>query len=102
MRQTVELEIEGHEEKITVTYTAVDLRRYETYSHKSVLVEPMSMTMLTYLGWSAAMRTGAINGPLKEWKTFDEQCIGVKTIAAEEDQEPRPTKRSRGGGSSAP
>lgn len=102
MRQVVELEIDGRDEPVKVTYTAVDLRRWEAWSHKSSLAERMDYTMLTYLGWSAAVRAGLIDGELKDWKKFDELCTDVKTINEDEAVEPRPTKKTRGGGSSAP
>lgn len=96
--QEVELEIEGREEPITVRYSAVDLRRYESQFRKSVLIEPMSLTMLTYLGWSAAKRTGALNGAYEKWPDFDAVCIGVRAIPNEEsesketDEEAGPTQ----------
>lgn len=84
--QKVELEVEGGD-PVTVTYSAVDLRRYEGQFHKSVLLEPMSLTMLTYLGWSAAKRQGLLNGHYDKWPDFDAVCIGVRTISDETETE---------------
>lgn len=100
-KSTVELTIEGRAEPITVTYSAVDLRRYEGQFNKSVLIEPMSMTMLTYLGWSAARRQGLLNGSHEKWKDFDEVCTGVRSVPDEEtDDESRPTQNEVGDDSS--
>lgn len=94
--QKVELDVEDGE-PVTVTYSAVDLRRYESQFHKSVLVEPMSLTMLTFLGWSAAKRQGLLNGHYEKWVDFDAVCTGVRTIADEvehddESESPDPTQ----------
>jgi hypothetical protein len=80
--QKVELDV-ADGDPITVTYSAVDLRRYESQFHKSVLIEPMSLTMLTYLGWSAAKRQGLLGGRYAKWVDFDAVCTGVKTIPDE-------------------
>jgi hypothetical protein len=91
--QKVELEIEGVDEPVTVRYSAIDLRRYEQQFHQSVLVESMSLTMLTYLGWSAAKRTGALNGSFTKWEQFDAACTSVRALADEEDEE-GPTEKA--------
>jgi hypothetical protein len=88
--QTVEVEIDGQDAPVTMHYTAVDLRRYEGHFKKSVLVEPMSLTMLTYLAWSAGKREGSLNGEFTRWEAFDAKCVGVKVIDEDADQEAAP------------
>jgi hypothetical protein len=103
-RNTVELDVDGRDDPIRVTYSAVDYRRYEAQFHKSVLVEPLSMTMLTYLGWSAARRQGILNGSYEKWADFDAVCTGVRTITEDDDDEGedpnRPTQTGVGDNSS--
>lgn len=90
--QRVELEVEGADEPVTVAYSAIDLRAYEQRFHKSVLTEPMSLTMLTFLGWSAGRRTGALNGSFTKWESFDAACTSVRALADEDTDAERPTK----------
>lgn len=104
-RNTVELDIEGRTEPLTVTYSAIDYRRYEAEFHKSVLIEPLSMTMLTFLGWSAARRQGLLNGSYEKWREFDAVCTGVRTVQDDDDEqgtdgEARPTQQGVGDNSS--
>jgi hypothetical protein len=82
--QTVEIEVDGSEEPVQVPYNAIDLRRWEDKFKKSVIAEPMSLTMLTYLAWSAATRTGAVDGALKDWKHFNEVCTSVRIVPTNE------------------
>lgn len=91
LRQLVELDIEGHD-LVTVTYSAVDMRRWEAVHKKSVLVEPMSLSMLTWLGWNAAVRQGVIDGALKDWRKFDEVCVGVRTLRDPADEPVEPVE----------
>lgn len=94
--QTVEVDIDGVEEPVTVHYSAVDLRRYEGHFKQSVLIEPMSLTMLTFLAWSAGRREGALNGEFTRYEAFDAKCLGVRVIPDQAegegaDDEPDPT-----------
>lgn len=94
--QTVEVEIDGQQDPVTVHYTAVDLRRYEAHFKQSVLTEGMSLTMLTYLAWSAGKRDGQLNGEFTRWEAFDAKCVGVRVLTDDNDQaegdgEPDPT-----------
>lgn len=100
LRQTVELEIEGHEDPIVVAYTAVDLRAWEREFDKSCLAESMSLSMLTWLGWHAAKRTGALNGMSgSTWRDFDAVCVGVKSKRDEDTDAARPTGPTQSGDS---
>lgn len=82
--RTVELTIDGIEEPIVVTYDARDMRAWEADTGKSVIAEPTSVSILCWLGWHAAERTGVLNGHHKTWDAFDAVCTGVKML----DQDP--------------
>ena len=96
------LTVEGLDDPVTVTYSAVDLRAYEAAFDVSVLSTPRSLTMLTWLGWHAAERTGAINGDLAKYADFDRRCVDLRLDRDEEDKGARPIKSGRGGAPSAP
>lgn len=76
----------------TVAYNGIDLRAYEAAFNASVLSEPMSLTMLTWLAWAAGKRTGVLNGEWQAWATFEQQCTGVRVVA----DVPTPTKARKG------
>jgi hypothetical protein len=105
LRQKVKLELEDGTEVIA-EYSAIDLRIWEKENRKSALNEPMSVTMLTWLGWSAAKRQGSINGAYDTFEKFDAACVEVEgvrdepvpTVAAKKAATPK----ARGRGSSAP
>ena len=82
----------------TVEYNGIDLRAYEAAFDASVLVEPMSLTMLTWLAWSAGKRTGVLNGQWQEWPTFEQQCTGVRVVR----DVATPTKARKGKSKAAP
>lgn len=100
LRQKIRLEVEDGD-PIEVVADGRDVRTYESWSRKSALREPMSVTMLTYLGYAAAKRQGMLD---EKWETFSARCIDVKGLADDDEEEAAdptpPTRRSRGGGSS--
>jgi hypothetical protein len=83
LRQKLRIELADGTEVVT-EYSAIDLRAWEKANRKSSLDEPMSVTMLTWLGWSAAKRTGAINGAYAEFEAFDAACTSVQGVRDEE------------------
>lgn len=93
LRQRVRLELVDGTEVVTV-YDGRDLRAWETKFNKSALVGPMSLSMLTYLGWSAAKRDGTINGRYDRYEAFDAECVDVRGMAltdpADGDEPPDP------------
>jgi len=99
--ETLDLEIEDREEPVRVTFNGFDMRKWEEQFDKTILGEPRSLSMLTWLGWHAAVRQGLLDGKLKDWAVFDEACVGLQVARNKPATETRPTKRSRGGGSSA-
>lgn len=105
LRQKVRLELEDGTEVVT-EYSAIDLRLWETQNRRSALNEPMSVSMLTWLGWSAAKRQGSINGAYAEYESFDAACVNVEGVKAEEvptvAAKKAATRKARGADSSAP
>ena len=87
LRQKVKLELEDGTE-VVAEYSAIDLRAWENKHAKSSLVEQMSVSMLTWLGWSAAVRQGLVDGQLKDWRNFDAACVSVEGVAPEEPETP--------------
>jgi hypothetical protein len=99
LQQKVQLELEDGTE-ITVTYDGRDLRAWESRYKKSALVEPMSLSMLTFLGWSAGKRTEQLNGQFDRYEAFDAACTSVQGVRDEEEDEraldpPKPRARTR-------
>lgn len=90
LRQKVRLELDDGTEVVT-EYGAIDLRAWEKVNKRSALGEPVSVSMLSWLGWSAAKRTGAINGAYDTFEKFDAACVDVEGISDKEDEEDRPT-----------
>jgi hypothetical protein len=91
LSQKVRLELDDGRE-IETTYNGIDLRAWEAKHKKSALVESMSLSMLTWLGHHAAVRTGEVNGELKEYSAFDAVCVSVEGVRAEEPPDPTETK----------
>lgn len=99
MRQKIRLTVEDGD-PIEVVADGRDVRTYEAWSRKSALREPMSVTMLTYMGYAAAKRQGMLD---EKWDVFNARCIDVTGLGSDDEDEPDPTTRtrkSRGGGSS--
>lgn len=92
LRQKVKLELEDGTALETV-YDGRDLRAWESKYNKSALVGPMSLSMLTFLGWSAAKRDGSINGRYDRYEAFDAECVDVQGMAldAPAGEPPDPT-----------
>jgi hypothetical protein len=88
LRQKVRLELEDGTE-VVAEYSAIDLRAWEKQNRKSALDEPMSVSMLSWLGWSAAKRQGSINGAYDTFEKFDAACTSVEGVR---NEEPVPTK----------
>lgn len=105
----LEYEVDGQDRDVVATYSAVDLRAWETAFGDSALTSDMSVTMLTWLAHHAAVRQGLLDGELKSYKRFDEVCFSVEGADDEEsptepgdEPKPRSTRRKAGAGSSAP
>lgn len=92
LRQRVKLELDDGKEVI-VEYSAIDLRAWESKHRKSALDEPLSVSMLSWLGWSAAHRKGLLNGNGDTWEEFDTVLASVEGLPDEEDEEARPTRK---------
>lgn len=84
LRQKVRLELDDGT-AFEATYDARDLRAWESKFNRSSLVGPMSLSMLTFLGWSAAKRDGSINGAFDRYEAFDARCVDVRGMAADDD-----------------
>jgi hypothetical protein len=105
LRQKLHMELEDGTE-IVAEYSAIDLRAWETQNRRSSLGEPMSVSMLTWLGWSAAKRQGSINGAYDTFEKFGAVCVSVEGVRPD----PVPTvaakkaasRKAPGPGSSAP
>lgn len=96
LRQKVRLELEpGSEpESLEVVFDGRDLRAWENQYRRSSLAEPMSVAMLTWLGWHAAKRQDMWDGKYEKYEDFDKVCVGVQGIKTE-DPTKRPTKKAR-------
>jgi hypothetical protein len=86
LKQRVRLELADGRE-IETTYSAVDLRAWETKFRKSSLTEDMSVSMLTWLGWHAARRQNQVDGDLTRWESFDAVCESVEGVRDEEPED---------------
>lgn len=94
LRQRVKLELEDGT-SVETTYDARDLRAWESKYGKSSLVGPMSLSMMTFLGWSSAKRDGSINGRYERYEAFDAECVDVQGVGKpDEDETPDPTEDS--------
>ena len=93
LRQRLKLEL-ADETVIETVYDGRDLRAWETKYKRSALSERMSLSMLTWLGWSAAKRDGSINGRFDGYEAFDAECVDVQGMkldpTAEEEESPDP------------
>jgi hypothetical protein len=105
LRQKVRLELQDGTE-VVAEYSAIDLRAWEKLNRKSALNEPVSVSMLTWLGWSAGKRQGVLNGAYDTFEKFDVACTSVEGVEAEEvptaAAKKAATRRARGADSSAP
>lgn len=93
LRQKVVLELEDGTE-IPVVFDGRDLRQWETKFRRSSIQEPLSIGMLTWLGYTAAKRQGLLNGSYGTYEAFDAVCVGVEGSSLEEDtdEEANPTE----------
>lgn len=102
----LEYEVDGVEKDVVATYSAIDLRAWESAFGESALIADMSVGMLTWLGHHAAVREGLLDGNLKSYKAFDEVCFSVEgvddTPTPPGDEKPRSTRKKAGAASSAP
>lgn len=89
LRQKVILELEDGTE-VPVTFDGRDLRAWEMKNKRSSIVEPLSVAMLTWLGWSAAKRQHLLNGTYDTYEAFDAICTGVEGVPVT----PGPTKKA--------
>jgi hypothetical protein len=93
LAQKVRLTLDDGRE-VEATYDGRDLRAWETKYRKSALVESMSLSMLTWLGHHAAVRTGVLNGEMKDYAAFDASCISVEGVRPVESPDPTPEATS--------
>ena len=91
LRQKLRMELADGTE-VVAEYSAIDLRIWEKLNRKSALDEPMSVSMLSWLGWNAAKRQGSINGAYDTYDKFDAACTSVEGM---EDEEESPTSRTK-------
>ena len=91
---TLELELEGRDEPITVGVDGRDIRRVEAFTDTSFISADVSYTNMTLLGGFAAIRQGKYDGSIE---TFLDLCTNVSEVSNEEDF--TATKKERGGGS---
>jgi hypothetical protein len=91
LRQKLRMELDDGTE-VVAEYSAIDLRAWEKANRRSSLDEPMSVSMLSWLGWSAAKRQGSINGAYDTYEQFDAACTSVEGINESADEEESPTK----------
>src|SRR4051812_27517087 len=98
LRQRLHMELEDGT-TLETTYDGRDLRAWETKYGKSSLVGPMSLSQLTFLGWSAAKRDGSINGQFDRYEAFDAQCVDVqgRALDATSEESPDPTQSDPSG-----
>lgn len=82
LRQKLSIELEDGTE-VVAEYSAIDMRAWERENKRSALNEPMSVSMLSWLGWSAAKRQGSINGAYDTFEKFDAACVSVEGVRAE-------------------
>jgi hypothetical protein len=105
LRQKLSIELEDGTE-VVAEYSAIDLRAWERQNKRSSLNEPMSVTMLTWLGWSAAKRAGSINGAYDTYEKFDAACVSVQGVRDEvvptKAVKKTATRKEAGPASSAP
>lgn len=95
LRQRVHLELADGTE-LEAVYDGRDLRAWETRTKQSSLVGPMSLNMLTFLGWSAAKRDGSINGQFERYEAFEAQCVDVqgRPLVPPAEEAPNPPQDS--------
>jgi hypothetical protein len=105
LAQKVRLELEDGRE-IEAVYDGRDIRAWEGKFRQSSLTADMSVSMLSWLGWHAAVRQNLVNGELSTWEKFDAACVDVSGVR---EPDPTPvkkkgaaTRKAPGGGSSAP
>lgn len=80
--QTLRLELEDGR-TIEATYDGRDIRMWEARHKQSAIGVPLSLSMLTWFGWSAAHRTGQINGEFPKYEAFDAVCVAVTSVKPE-------------------
>jgi hypothetical protein len=102
LKRTLTLEIEGRDEPVTVTYNALDIRRWEADTGRSYFAGASTLEQFTWLGWAAAVRQGLIDGELKDVGKFLEACtdLDIRVPGAEDDRPTsrRATRKGRGDG----
>lgn len=74
---------------VEAAYDGRDIRAWEGKYGRTAIGVPMTYTMLTFFGWSAAKREGSLNGEFDRYEAFDAVCVAVAGLAAE-DPEPEP------------
>lgn len=87
----VELTLDGRDDPIVATYDARDMRAWEAETGRSCL-DGLTVSMLSWFGWSAARRAGLLNGTGESWQAFDAVCVGVRVLG---DDPVPPTRRNR-------
>lgn len=91
--QRVRLDLEDGT-SVEATYDGRDIRAWEGKYGRSAIGVPMTLSMLTYFGWSAAKRDGSINGAFEKYEAFDAVCVAVAGVQPVEP-EPEPLDPSQ-------
>jgi hypothetical protein len=97
LKQRVQLDLEDGTE-IQTAYDGRDLRAWEGRSGKPAIGTDMTLSMLAFLGYSAAKRDGQLNGSYTRYEDFDKVCTWVQILNDEDtdkdtdDATERPTK----------
>lgn len=86
LRQKISIELDDGTE-VVAEYSAIDLRLWEKLNRKSALEEPMSVSMLSWLGWNAGKRQGVLNGAYDTYEKFDAACTSVQGVDDKDDEE---------------
>ena len=86
--QRVRLELEDGS-SVEAGYDGRDIRAWEAKYGRTAIGVPMTLSMLTFFGWSAARREGTLNGQFAKYEAFDAVCVAVAGVPSEQ-AEPEP------------
>ena len=95
-KQTMGVELDGHDDVVTVVVDGRDIRKWEADKGLSFITEDLTYTMLTELAYFGAARAGQFDGDLARWL---DEVVSVTQVA---EGSARPTRKGRTGGRSSP
>jgi hypothetical protein len=80
------------QDPLEIQSTNADLVLWDrtAFRHKWPKPTDAPFLWMTFIGWAAARRTGAIN-PDHKYETWESEVLSVETIEDEEDEEGTPT-----------